>query len=69
MTDPHPDGLAALAVFDIDGVLADVRHRLHYLQSRPQRWEAFFLAAERDPLLEEGAQRLRTAQDATTSST
>ena len=53
-----------LAVFDIDGVLADVRHRLHHLQARPQRWEAFFLAADRDPLLEEGALRLRAAQAA-----
>jgi hypothetical protein len=52
----------ALAVFDIDGVLADVRHRLHHLQARPQRWEAFFSAAERDPLLAEGAARLRVAQ-------
>ena len=41
-----------IAVFDIDGVLADVRHRLHHLQCRPQRWEAFFTAADRDPLLE-----------------
>jgi phosphoglycolate phosphatase-like HAD superfamily hydrolase len=63
VTDPDLDGQAALAVFDIDGVLADVRHRLHYLQSRPQRWDAFFLAAEQDPLLEEGARRLRTAQE------
>ena len=51
-----------LAVFDIDGVLADVRHRLHFLQCRPQRWEAFFTAADRDPLLAEGAARLRAAQ-------
>jgi FMN phosphatase YigB (HAD superfamily) len=50
-----------LAVFDIDGVLADVTHRLHHLQSRPQRWERFFRAAERDPLLDEGARRLRAA--------
>ena len=34
-----------LAVFDIDGVLADVRHRLHFLQCRPQRWERFFSSA------------------------
>jgi len=50
-----------LAVFDIDGVLADVRHRLHHLQSRPQRWNRFFEAADRDPLLEEGAARLEAA--------
>jgi phosphoglycolate phosphatase-like HAD superfamily hydrolase len=54
--DPRP-----LAVFDIDGVLADVRHRLHHLEAQPQRWERFFQAAGRDPLLEEGAQRLRDA--------
>jgi phosphoglycolate phosphatase-like HAD superfamily hydrolase len=50
-----------LAVFDVDGVLADVRHRLHHLQARPQRWERFFQSAGRDPLLEEGARRLRAA--------
>jgi phosphoglycolate phosphatase-like HAD superfamily hydrolase len=54
--DPRP-----LAVFDIDGVLADVRHRLHHLEATPQRWERFFQAAGRDPLLEEGARRLREA--------
>jgi phosphoglycolate phosphatase-like HAD superfamily hydrolase len=67
VTPPDRNGLRpisgkALAVFDIDGVLADVRHRLHHLQARPQRWEAFFLAADRDPLLDEGASRLRAAQ-------
>ena len=62
MTTSPARGRRALAVFDIDGVLADVRHRLHHLQGRPQRWEAFFTAADRDPLLEEGAARLRTAQ-------
>lgn len=51
----------SLAVFDVDGVLADVTHRLHYLQARPQRWERFFQAADRDPLLAEGAGRLRAA--------
>jgi phosphoglycolate phosphatase-like HAD superfamily hydrolase len=54
--DPRP-----LAVFDIDGVLADVRHRLHHIEAHPQRWERFFQAAGRDPLLEEGARRLREA--------
>ena len=50
-----------LAVFDVDGVLADVTHRLHHLRARPQRWERFFQAADRDPLLVEGADRLRAA--------
>jgi phosphoglycolate phosphatase-like HAD superfamily hydrolase len=50
-----------LAVFDIDGVLADVSHRLHHLRARPQRWERFFQTADRDPLLTEGAERLRAA--------
>jgi hypothetical protein len=44
-----------LAVFDIDGVVADVRHRLHHLE-RPRSWDAFFAEAAKDPLLVEGAQ-------------
>ncbi|MCO7192371.1 hypothetical protein [Pseudonocardia sp. McavD-2-B] len=56
-----PEGVRPLAVFDIDGVLADVSHRLHYLDVH--RWEKFFAAAHADPLLDEGADRLRAAQD------
>src|SRR3569833_4146452 len=43
-----------LAVFDIDGVVADVRHRLHHLNKRPKDWARFFAAAGRDPALAEG---------------
>ena len=43
-----------LAVFDIDGVLADVRHRLHHVTRRPKDWDAFFAAAVDDPPLAEG---------------
>lgn len=50
-----------LAVFDIDGVLADVSHRLHFLDVH--RWEKFFAAAHADPLLDEGADRLAEALD------
>jgi FMN phosphatase YigB (HAD superfamily) len=42
------------AVVDLDGVLADVRHRLHFVERRPKDWNAFFAAAPDDPLLEEG---------------
>lgn len=43
-----------LAVFDIDGVLADVTHRLHFLEHRPKDWDGFFAAAPADPPLAEG---------------
>jgi phosphoglycolate phosphatase-like HAD superfamily hydrolase len=44
-----------LAVFDIDGVVADVRHRLHHIEGRHRSWDGFFEAADEDPLLTEGA--------------
>lgn len=44
----------AVAVIDIDGVLADVRHRLHFLESRPKDWGGFFRAAPQDPVLTTG---------------
>lgn len=43
-----------MAVFDIDGVVADVRHRLHHLHGR-KSWSGFFRAAGADRLLEPGA--------------
>jgi hypothetical protein len=47
-----------IAVVDIDGVVADVRHRLHHLERRAggrADWRAFFAGAGRDPLLPEGS--------------
>lgn len=43
-----------LAVFDIDGVVADVRHRLRHLDQSPKNWNAFFAEAPADPLIPEG---------------
>jgi hypothetical protein len=42
------------AAVDLDGVLADVRHRLHFVADRPKDWDSFFAAAGDDPLFEEG---------------
>lgn len=50
-----------LAVFDIDGVLADVQHRVHHIEGRRKDWMAFFQAAVDDPLLHEGAALAREA--------
>jgi hypothetical protein len=52
--DPRP-----LAVVDIDGVVADVRHRLHYIEGRPRQWDRFFAAAADDPPLPEGVELVR----------
>jgi phosphoglycolate phosphatase-like HAD superfamily hydrolase len=49
-----------LAFVDIDGVLADVRHRLHYIERRPRDWDAFFAAAVDDPAHPEGIALVET---------
>ncbi|MFF6996842.1 hypothetical protein ACFY93_18080 [Streptomyces sp. NPDC008313] len=43
-----------LAVFDLDGTLADTAHRQRFLQRAPRDWDAFFAAAPQDPPLAEG---------------
>jgi len=53
------DSRRPIAVVDIDGVLADVRHRLHHVRSRPKDWPAFFAAAPRDPVLPRGVDLVR----------
>src|SRR5215203_1208241 len=51
-----------LAIIDIDGVLADVRHRLHYIEGRPRDWDGFFAAAVDDPPHPEGIALVATLQ-------
>jgi phosphoglycolate phosphatase-like HAD superfamily hydrolase len=53
-----------LAVFDVDGVVADVRHRLHHIarrrgDRRPKDWRRFFAAAGGDPALAAGVSLAR----------
>lgn len=43
-----------LAVFDLDGTLADTAHRQHHLEGRRRDWARFFAAAVDDPPLAEG---------------
>jgi FMN phosphatase YigB (HAD superfamily) len=42
------------AVVDLDGVLADVGHRLHHLERNPKDWAAFFAGISDDPVHPEG---------------
>lgn len=39
-------------IFDIDGVLADARHRLHLIRQNSPDWEAFFARAADDSPIE-----------------
>ncbi|MDQ0988412.1 hypothetical protein [Streptomyces sp. V2I9] len=43
-----------LAVFDLDGTLADTAHRQHFLEGPRRDWAGFFAAAPDDPPLPEG---------------
>lgn len=43
-----------LAVFDLDGTLADTAHRQHFLEGARRDWAGFFAAAADDPPLAEG---------------
>ena len=43
-----------IAVIDLDGVLADVRHRLSFLERKPKDWDGFFAAIPDDDVLAEG---------------
>lgn len=43
-----------LAVFDIDGVLADVAHRVRFLEQDEPDWGRFFRAAPHDGVHEQG---------------
>ena len=53
------DHLPMVPVVDIDGVVADVRHRLHHVTGRPKDWRSFFAAAADDGLLPEGEHTVR----------
>lgn len=56
ITAPTADELRDLArrtsfvVFDLDGTLSNIDHRLHYIQRPPSEkdWAAFFAACEND---------------------
>ena len=38
------------AIFDLDGTLADISHRLHHVQGRRKDWDAFFAGIPEDRL-------------------
>jgi hypothetical protein len=49
-------------VFDIDGTLSDLTHRLHFIQCDPPNWDAFFGAVAGDLVHEHIAVLVRTLE-------
>ncbi len=46
-------------IFDIDGTLADVEHRLHHLEGEQKDWDGFFADMHADPVIEPVARLAR----------
>jgi hypothetical protein len=61
---PGPGQRPTVAVFDLDGVIADLRHRLHNVERRPKDWTRFFAAAATDDVLPEGRSAVDVAATA-----
>jgi hypothetical protein len=49
-----PGAARPIAIVDLDGVVADVRHRLHHIDGAGKDWDAFFAGIPDDPPLAEG---------------
>jgi phosphoglycolate phosphatase-like HAD superfamily hydrolase len=39
-------------IFDLDGTLADITHRLHHIKAKPPNWDTFFAECVHDPVYE-----------------
>ncbi|WP_406457792.1 hypothetical protein OG782_34330 [Streptomyces sp. NBC_00876] len=57
------DDARPLAVFDLDGTLADTAHRQHFLEGPRRDWAGFFSAAPADPPLAEGVKLALSAAE------
>ncbi|MFE7536211.1 hypothetical protein ACFU67_18280 [Streptomyces rhizosphaericola] len=55
------DDARPLAVFDLDGTLADTAHRQHFLEGPKRDWAGFFAAAPADPPLADGVALVRAS--------
>ena len=40
-----------IAIFDIDGTLADISHRRHHVEKKPKNWKAFFQGMSQDKVV------------------
>ena len=47
-------------IFDIDGTLVDITHRLHFIKNKPKNWEKFYEEIKNDRIIEEMGLLLNT---------
>ena len=52
-------------IFDIDGTLADITHRLHHIEKTPKDWDTFFAECESDKPIEHMIRLCSTLRDST----
>jgi len=50
-------------IFDIDGTLADISHRLHFIQQKPADWTGFFRACPADKPIKEVVEIYKVLQN------
>lgn len=53
-----------IVVCDIDGTIADVEHRRHYVQKEPKDWKGFFSEMDKDPVREDVKAQLKELEEA-----
>ncbi len=51
-------------LFDIDGTIADLSHRLHHIEKSPKDWDAFFAACAGDAPIPHIIELVRVLNDA-----
>lgn len=51
-------------IFDIDGVLADCSHRLHFIQQEPKDWKRFYENLDKDEVIQPNKNTLRLLRNA-----
>lgn len=54
----HPRYKGSVVICDIDGTIADVEHRLHYVKQDPKEWHNFFREMSNDTLREDVDKKL-----------
>lgn len=52
-----------MIICDIDGTIADIKHRLHFLSSKPKNWDAFYEACDKDDCYQKIVALVRTLGD------